>query len=213
MNLVQENSDPEAVGRQEWLNAAYSLLIEQGVDKVRIATLTERVKSSRTAFYWYFSSRDALLETLIQIWQDKNTNSLIERIDAYAETINEAIFNMFDCWLDREIFDSDLDLAIRNWAASDRQVALKVEQADQERVEALIRMFQRFGFGQDAAFTRAHTVYYTQIGYISMMVQDEPGERLARMPAYAEVYTGQKPTQREITRFFSRHDNAPRLED
>lgn len=196
---------PQDEGMALWLNAAYEILVEQGVDKIRIGALAKKVSSTRTAFYWYFASREELLDTLIKHWQTKNTDNLVARIDSYAQSINEAIFNMFDCWLDKDIFDSDLDFAVRNWAGGDSHLAKKVAEADKMRIASLIHMFERFGYSEKASHTRAHNVYYTQIGYISMMVKDDPEERLDRMPEYAQVYTGQKPTALEIDRFFSRH--------
>jgi hypothetical protein len=29
------------------------------------------------------------------------------------------LLNLIDCWIDSELFDAPLDLAIRNWARSD----------------------------------------------------------------------------------------------
>ena len=208
IDIAHSVQSPQDDGAALWLDAAYQILVEQGVDKIRISALAERVSSTRTAFYWYFSSRDALLEALITRWQAKNTGNLIARIEAYAESVNEAVFNMFDCWLDDDLFDAPFDLAVRNWAAGDRELAKKVEEADKMRIHALIAMFERFDYPPSKAFTRAHTVYYTQIGYISMMVIDDPHLRIARMPDYVEVYTGQAPTQSEIDRFMSRHQQA-----
>lgn len=200
-SVRQDQDDGAAL----WLDAAYQILVEQGVDKIRISALAERVESTRTAFYWYFSSREDILKLLLDHWQSKNTGNLIAQIEAYAASINEAVFNMFDCWLDRSLFDAPFDLAVRNWAMGNKEVRIKVEEADQLRIQALIKMFKRFDYNDHAAFTRAHTVYYTQIGYISMMVTDDPVERVKRMPDYVEVYTGMKPTEAEIARFMGRH--------
>ena len=192
-------------GERAWVEAAYEVLISSGAEKIRISTLSEKLNSTRTAFYWYFTSREALLEELVKLWQIKNTDNFIAKVSAYAESINEAVFNMFDCWLDRQLFDAPFDLAIRNWAGWDDTLAQKVKDADDRRINALIEMFKSFGYTDEDAYTRAHTVYYTQIGYISMMVADNPRERVARMPQYVEVYTGQKPTSREVARFMARH--------
>ncbi|MEZ5537965.1 MAG: TetR/AcrR family transcriptional regulator [Thiolinea sp.] len=204
-NIAHSIQTPGNDGATLWLDAAYQVLISQGVDKIRITALAEMVDSTRTAFYWYFASRQELLDKLIERWQAKNTGNLIARIDAYAATVNEAVFNMFDCWLEPELFDAPFDLAVRNWANGDAELAQKVREADEARIAALIRMFERFDYPATMAFTRAHTVYYTQIGYISMMVSDDPVLRIQRMPDYVEVYTGIKPGADEIERFMARH--------
>jgi len=188
-----------------WLQAAYDALIENGVDAVRILPLAKTLDISRTSFYWFFKDREELLDALIARWRDKNTGALLRQADAYAETIEEAVLNVFDCWLNRDLFDPAFEFAIRSWALQSAQVEEEVREADASRLEGLTRMFERFGFNKAIADVRARTIYLVQIGYISMRTQEETEVRLARIPHYVEAFTGQTPQQRELDRFLSRH--------
>lgn len=188
-----------------WLQAAYDALIENGVDAVRILPLAKTLDISRTSFYWFFKDREELLDALIARWRDKNTGALLRQTDAYAETIEEAVLNVFDCWLNRDLFDPAFEFAIRSWALQSAQVEEEVRAADASRLEGLTHMFERFGFDKAIADVRARTIYLVQIGYISMRTQEETEVRLARIPHYVEAFTGQAPQQRELDRFLSRH--------
>ena len=188
-----------------WLEAAYDMLTESGVDAVKIMPLAKRLGVSRTSFYWHFKDRDELLEAMIHRWEQKNTGNLVARTEAYAESIAEALFNLFDCWLDGDLFDARLDLAIRNWARNDAALQVRLDAEDAKRKEAMAAMFLRFDYDADQAEVRALTMLYTQIGYISVEIKEDPTQRMARMPDYIEVYTGQRPTPREVDRFRSRH--------
>ena len=188
-----------------WLQAAYETLVEQGVEAVKVMELAKRLNLSRTSFYGHFDNREALLAALVELWRRKNTGNLLDRTRAYAETIAEALFNLFDCWLRDDLFDARLDFAIRNWALADAELRAVLEASDHERLAAIEAMFARFGYGPDAARVRAYTVYYTQIGYISMMVEEPPELRIRRMPLYVETFTGTRPTEAEIARFAARH--------
>lgn len=188
-----------------WLDAAYDVLIESGVDQVKVLPLAERLGLSRTSFYGHFDSREMLLEALVARWQAKNTGSLIAKTESYAESIGEAILNLFDCWLSPAIFDSRFDLAIRNWALGDPTLRQVLEATDKARIDAIAAMFARHGFGSDQARVRAYTVYYTQIGYISMMVNEPVELRMQRMPIYIETFSGTAPTPAEVARFSARH--------
>jgi AcrR family transcriptional regulator len=194
--------------REIWIEAAYRALLDGGIDAVKVMPLAERLGLSRTSFYGHFSDRGDLLNALITLWQSKNTGNLIRRTEDYAETICEAILNVFDLWLLPELFDSRLEFAMRNWAHTDTSVAALLEEADRVRLEALQALFERFGFAPDHANIRANTVYQTQIGYISMM-SDSPTEplapRLKRMPYYAEIFAGSSVTDAETARFLARH--------
>lgn len=191
-----------------WLQAAYGLLLDSGVDAVKVMPLAKRLGLSRTSFYWHFKDREALLEAVVNCWENKNTGNLIARVEAYAESISEAMLNLFDCWLDSELFDARFDLAIRNWAQNDAAVQERIDAADKRRKAAIKAMFLRFGFSDQQAEVRAMTILYTQVGYIAMGVKEPLKPRIKRMPDYVEVYTGQKPTKNEFSRFCARHGIA-----
>jgi AcrR family transcriptional regulator len=188
-----------------WLEAAYDALLEGGVDAVKILPLAKKLKLSRTSFYWFFRDREELLAALIARWRDKNTGNLVRRAEAYAESIAEATLNVFDCWLDTALFDAKFEFAIRSWALQSEEILGEVQSADNARLEALGRMFARFGHEPVAADVRARTLYLVQIGYISMQTEEELELRLKRIPEYVAIFTGTVPEQREIDRFLSRH--------
>ncbi|RDB44318.1 TetR/AcrR family transcriptional regulator [Halomonas sp. DQ26W] len=194
--------------RDAWLDAAFELLLDSGVDSVRILPLAKRLEVSRTSFYWFFKDREALLNALVERWREKNTQGLVGQTEAYAESITEAILNVFDCWLDSGLFDSQLEFAMRSWALQSEEVSREIDTADEARIEALTRMFERYGHEPLAANVRGRTIYLTQIGYISMKTQEALEVRMRRIPAYVEIFTGQTPRVRELQRFQARHDHV-----
>lgn len=188
-----------------WLEAAYDALLESGVDAVKIMPLARKLNLSRTSFYWFFKDREELLAALVARWREKNTGNLIGRTEAYAETIAEAMLNVSDCWLDHGLFDSQFEFAVRSWALQSPETLAEIRKADQQRIEALTRMFVRFGEQEADADVRARTVYLVQIGYISMQTIEDIAVRMKRIPQYVEIFTGQAPEQRELDRFYARH--------
>jgi AcrR family transcriptional regulator len=188
-----------------WLQAAYDSLLESGVDSVKILPLAKRLNLSRTSFYWFFKDREELLSGLISRWREKNTGNIIKQAEAYAETLAEAMLNVFDCWIDKSLFDSQFEFAVRSWALQSPEIQAEVYEADQRRMEAISRMFMRFGYGEEPADVRARTTYLVQIGYISMQSTEDLDLRMKRIPEYIAIYTGNIPQQRELDRFFARH--------
>jgi hypothetical protein len=73
-------------------------------------------------------------------------------------------------------------------------------------------MFLRFGYPDAEADIRAHTVYLTQIGYISMRVDEPLLPRLDRIPPYALTFTGHAPSAAEVKSFRDRHIKAGHLQ-
>jgi AcrR family transcriptional regulator len=188
-----------------WLDAAYDLLVEGGVEAVKVMPLAQRLGLSRTSFYWHFPDREALLAGLIDRWKARNTGSLVARCEAPAATIAEAMLNLIDCWVDPGLFDSRLEFAMRTWSLTDPAVARAMAEADATRIAALTALFARFGYPATEADTRARTLYLTQVGYIALRSDESFEVRLARIPAYVLTFCGQAPTAAEVAAFRARH--------
>lgn len=191
--------------KEIWLEAAYKTLLESGVDSVKILSLAKDLKLSRTSFYWFFKDRDALLDALLLLWQDKNTTSLIRQTEVYASSLAEATLNLFDCWLDRDVFDSCFEHAVRSWGLQSPNVANALEQADITRLEAISKMFIKYGCEPLVADVRSRALYLTQIGYISMNTKEDVATRMQRIPPYVAIFSGALPNADELARFHQRH--------
>ncbi|MEM5503148.1 TetR/AcrR family transcriptional regulator [Ahrensia kielensis] len=201
-----KNTPSRQRGSKElWLNAAYEMLVSDGIDAVKVMPLAKKLNMTRTGFYWFFADLDELHTAMIERWQSKNTGNLVERCNMAAANIGEALFNLMDCWLDTTLFDSRLDLAIRNWARVAPDLQNQLSDADNRRIEAVAAMFRRYGFSEKQAEARSLTVIYTQIGYISMQVEEDRQERLERVQYYVEAFAGTPPEEQDVERFLARH--------
>ena len=188
-----------------WLDAAYGLLVEGGVEAVKVMPLAERLGLSRTSFYWHFPDRDALLAGLVDRWRDRNTGTLVARCQAPAPGIASAMLNLFDCWVDPVLFDSRLEFAMRTWALTDAKVEMEMVSADALRIAAITDLFRRFGYAETEADTRARALYLTQVGYIALRSQESFDVRMGRIPAYVLTFSGQSPTEDDVAAFRARH--------
>lgn len=191
-----------------WLDAAYDMLVEGGVESVKVMPLAARLGLSRTSFYWHFPDREALLAGLIARWQSQNTANLIARTQAQAATVAEAMLNVTDCWITPALFDSRMEFAIRTWALTDSKLAEVLRGVDETRIQALTALFERFSFPPLEARLRAQTVYLTQVGYIAMRTEESLALRLQRIPDYVLIFTGCAPTAAELAAFRARHGSA-----
>lgn len=214
---MAQNAPPDTGWRgspEGWLEAAYEALIDGGIDAVKIMPLAQRLRLSRTSFYWFFKDREALLAALLDRWDQRTTQLLIAAASAYAETQAEAILNVIGCFLPPESFDARLEFAVRSWALQDARVMERLHAADELRLAALRDLLTAWGHAALDADVRARTIYLVQIGYISMQQHEPLALRLERIPAYVQIYGGIRPEPRELARFHARHIDsatAPRL--
>lgn len=189
------------VTRQDWLNVALDVLISHGVDQVKVLALADRMGVSRSSFYWYFKSRQDLLDALLTHWEETNTAALVAQAKIPAATITGAVCNIFCCVANPDLFSIALDFAVRDWSRRSGRARHLLDRSDAARVAALTQMFERFDYAPMEALTRARVLYYMQLGY-DMAQLDEPVEqRLSMVPHYLRVFTGQEPLPDEIEAF------------
>lgn len=204
---MEQTVEPAETGwrgsREGWLEAGYRALIDSGIDAVKILPLARRLKLSRTSFYWFFDSREELLEALLERWEQTNTRAFVDATEAYAETAGESVLNLMAMFIRGDRFDAGFEFAVRSWALQSGDTMRRVRLADETRMEALRAMLRRFGYEGVDADVRARTIYLVQIGYISMQPDETVETRLARIASYVRIYTGKDPTQSEIGRFLA----------
>ena len=203
--MIDHSSNRTRATREIWLGAAYELFVSEGFEAVKVMALAKKLNLTRTGFYWHFKDLPDLHDAIIEIWQTRNTGIVLERCAAPAQSLCAALLNLIDCWIDNDLFDAPLDLAIRNWARSDAKLQKLVDQSDDARLKAVTDVFERYGTTAEAAHYRALTTILTQTGYYSMHVSEPRLQRAIAGCHYAEIFAGQPPTQAEKDAFLDRH--------
>ena len=206
---VLHRDDPSAeplvgnikVTRSDWLNVAMDVLITDGVEQVKVLALAERMNVSRSSFYWYFKSRQDLLDALLRTWEETNTAAMVAQSQVPAKQITGAVLNVFHCIADPALFNTALDFAIRDWARRSGKVRSLLDRSDARRVEALTQMFARFGFPSPEDMTRAKVLYYMQLGYDMAEPNETYAHRLEMVPYYLKAFTGIDPLPEELDAF------------
>lgn len=206
---ILHRDDPDAapltgnvkVTREDWLRHAMELLISDGVDRVKVLRLAEDMQVSRSSFYWYFKSRNDLLDALLQQWEATNTAVIETQAQAEAPTVTAAVLNIFRCTTNPDLFNTALDFAVRDWARRSADVRARLEASDRRRVAALTDMFMRYGYSPYEAGTRAKVLYFQQIGYDLAGLQEDSELRLGQVAGYLSVFTGVAASRQELEEF------------
>jgi AcrR family transcriptional regulator len=183
---------PRSLGREAWLEAARSALIEEGTAGIEINKLAKRLGVSRGGFYWFFESRDQLLDALLAFWVQTSTQ-LFERILRSHDRNGMREYQaLVDLWIDEKEYDPRWDAAVRDWARTSAAVLSAVKVVDQKRIALLERLFRDMGYRGKEAHVRARITYYHQVGYYALGVQESRRERMELLPFYTRVLTGKE---------------------
>lgn len=194
---LYERTEYMAVGqrltRADWIKVARKVLVKTGVDEVKVDRLAKRMKVTRGSFYWHFDDRQALLDALLDDWRSRNIREIEQITARWAETPPD-FSEVIRIWLGEDPLVPQFDMAIRAWAKKSAAVATLVHQIDDAWVELLQDFFARTGLGPDESLVRARVVYFHQIGYYALAIEENVAVRARLVPIYYEVLTGQRPT-------------------
>ena len=93
-------------------------------------------------------------------------------------------------WVLSPQFNAPLDVAVREWGKTSKLAARTLRFIDHRRISLYQWVFEGFGHDPMSALVRARTMYYHQIGYYAMRIEEDPDQRLLQIPYYAEIIAG-----------------------
>jgi len=109
--------------RQEILAVARRLMLERGYERITIQDLLSELKISSGAFYHYFSSRQALLEGLVESMLEDSLAPLLPIVEARDLSALQKLQGWFDA-IDRLRSGNQRFLVdmLRSWYADDNAI-------------------------------------------------------------------------------------------
>lgn len=180
----------QPLGREIWLDTARRALIEEGTAGVEINKLAKRLGASRGGFYWFFKSREQLLDELLAYWVETSTVLFERLLQANGRNGMREYRALIDLWIDENEYDPKWDGAVRDWARTSAAVLKAVQAVDEKRIAVLEQVFLDLGYKGKEANVRARVTYYHQVGYYALGVRESRKQRRDLIPFYTKVLTG-----------------------
>jgi AcrR family transcriptional regulator len=178
------------LSREDWIRTALKVLEKGGVASVKVDRLATALKVTRGSFYFHFNGRKDLLAALLEEWRRRNCGPF-QALEGRNDLAGTALFRAFrNVWVSEDPFSPALDMAVRDWGRSSREVAQAVQGADEFRMGLLRRAFDQMGYAEDEAVVRTRVSYFHQIGYYAIAFREPRPSRLHYLPIYDDVLTG-----------------------
>lgn len=146
---------------EHWVETATGVLVDQGIDHVRVDLLAKSIGVSRGSFYWHFKDREDLLRQVLAAWRERATLQLTQRLERASPDplaqLRDVISLPFRGRSARRA--ARIELAIRAWARRDTMARRAVDEADALRIGYIAQVFSSLGFGIAEARHRAFLLY------------------------------------------------------
>ena len=165
-----------------WIEAATAVLVDQGIDHVRVDVLAQQLGVTRGSFYWHFRDREDLLRRVLQAWRERATEQLTVRLEqATADAVAQLRDVLSLPFRGRAATRAArIELAIRAWARRDAMARQAVDEADASRIGYIAQVFSSLGFSIAEARARAFLLYAYVVGESQMPTQGSATQRQDR---------------------------------
>ena len=159
--------------RGAWVHAALQALAAGGPDAVRIEALAVELGVSKGGFYWHFADRQALLEEMLDTWEKAGTEDIIAHVESQPADPRAKLQRLFE--LTSSPDGIAVELAVRDWARRDTDVAERLRRVDNRRVGYIRSLFGQFCADRDDVEVRSMLAYTLVIG--SYFIAAQHGDR------------------------------------
>src|SRR5215813_5367418 len=134
-------------GSERWIEAGLAELAEGGIDRVRVEVVAGRLGVTKGGFYRRFKDRAALLNAMLDNWS-RGRIAVVHQQTALAglpprERL-KAIVKLYSERVNAQ--GMAVELAIRQWARSDKLAAASVAQVDAARLKNVAQLYRKLGF-------------------------------------------------------------------
>jgi len=161
---ADRNAAPVArTGREAWIGGALALLIESGIDAVRVEPLALRLGVTKGSFYWHFKDRAELHAAMIEQWRGAGLHDIMARVEESGGTPRDKLHRLMSITaLNPKA--ARLETAMRGWARHDTDAAKAVALTDRERLNYVSTLLEGLGVKPVTAALRARIIYLMVIG-------------------------------------------------
>jgi AcrR family transcriptional regulator len=150
----------------DWVQAGYAILAEEGMKALKIDKLCERLGVTKGSFYWHFTDMPSYRTALAESWAELRDDDRRQLDQLSTLPPRERLLRMMTSLLSPQHWM--LERAMREWARSDDAVAASVREADRRVLRGVRRAFEDYGFDPDEADLRAAATFAAGIGFLHL---------------------------------------------
>jgi AcrR family transcriptional regulator len=148
--------------RSTWIDTGLQALAEGGPGAVRVELLAKALDVTRGGFYWHFPSRQAFLDEMLDTWEHRSTEEVLERVEQEGGDARDKVRRAGMLTFSKELLP--IDLAVRDWARRDTSVAKRLRRVDNRRMEYLRLLIGEFTDDSEDVEARAMLAFALAIG-------------------------------------------------
>lgn len=163
--------------KQDWINKGINRLKSKGPSELSVEKLSKHLGVTRGSFYHHFKNIGEFNDAILESWIETNTTTPFNAAKDNSSNVQEELAELVErSWHT----DTDLEVAIRTWAATNRQARERLITLDNFRLNYLIELYQAVVNDEVKGKRFAQIAFYGLLGAIHAQPKI-PEERLGEL--------------------------------
>jgi AcrR family transcriptional regulator len=157
---------------QDWADAALETIGTHGIEGVAVEALARELGVTKGSFYWHFANREALIVAALDLWEARETDTVLERV--VQETDPRARIKRLITEVNASRRASRVYMALAN-ATTPAFVHETVERVSQRRFDFIADCYRALGLPAATARQWALMTFSVFLGSLQLR-RELPGE-------------------------------------
>src|SRR5262245_36853734 len=149
--------------RSRWIDEGLRALAAGGPDAVRVEVLAQALGVTKGGFYGHFADRNALLAEMLDTWERKAIDEVLERVERNGGDARAKMRRAGALTFSSELLP--IALAIRDSSRRDQAVAARLRRLEHRRMAYLRLLFGAICPDQDEVEARSMLAFSLVIGH------------------------------------------------
>jgi AcrR family transcriptional regulator len=162
-----------ALNKGDWIHAALEVLTTDGLSAVAVEPLARRLGATKGSFYWHFKDRAELVVAMLELWEQRETTDVIERIGVLWDPRERLVALGAGAYASAAGGNAYAGVAA---AAADPLVGPVLERVTRARLAFLRQLYADLGMTATQATQLARLAYALYLGIAELRRIDPDGE-------------------------------------
>jgi AcrR family transcriptional regulator len=173
--------------REQWLDKALQIINQEGFGTLKIDRLVWVMGVTKGSFYWHFENKKDFVVKLINHWDKKFTDNVVEHIKKFEGNPSECLLELMLFITNNQL--AHHDFAIHALAQNDPDAFPLIKKVLEKRIEFVATLFSAMGFNRDEVNIRSRATVMFMIQEQNSLLKESVDKQRKRIRLAHTLFT------------------------